>query len=90
MFSAQIDHPDEARKSEEISNLMRAREIAWSADFFEELDVSYELTSYGELQMIVTGEEGPMLELARRCKEENPPVNAKAVREDDETPFRLL
>lgn len=64
-----------------------ASSIAGHLDLQGELGVSYHLTDYDELEMHVEGEEGACLEFARRCREAG--VSIKAVREDDETGYRL-
>ena len=52
------------------------------------LDVGFELDPADALEMVVTGEEEHVLSFVSRCREES--VKFKAVREDDETHFRLI
>ena len=82
---AQFDPDDSAATSEALKNFFEARSIAWQWDT---LETTYDATSYGALEMEVEGPENEVVAFVERCVEED--VRVHAVREDDETSFRLV
>ena len=82
---AQFDPDDPAATSEALKNFFEARRIAWQWDT---LETTYDATSYGALEMEVEGPENEVVAFVERCVEED--VRVHAVREDDETSFRLV
>ncbi len=85
MVAADLEHHDHDELASGLKNLLKAREIFRHPDLG--LTVRFDLDSTGELQMVVEGEEPDALAFVSRCKDEG--VRIKAVREDDETHFRL-
>lgn len=85
-IAALVINHDADELARDLKNLVRAQDIALHLDL--DLAVSFDLTSADELQLTVDGEEDQMLTVLTRCREED--VRVKAVREDDETRFRLV
>ena len=85
LIVAQFDPDDPAATSEALKNFFEARRIAWQWDT---LETTYDATSYGAFEMEVEGPEDEAVAFVERCVEEG--VRIHAVREDDETSFRLV
>ena len=85
LVTAQFDPEDPAATSEALKNFFEARRIAWQWDT---LDTTYDATSYGTLEMEVEGPEDEAVAFVECCVAEG--VRIHAVREDDETSFRLV
>lgn len=90
MIAAQLGEPEnnEVLKTD-IANLLKARDLAWRTTDTPLAD-HYDVTSYGELSFTVSGDEKDILAFLDACKAQDPPVRIKAIREDDETNFRLV
>lgn len=84
MITAAVDDP--CTTSDNLKNLLTARDIALRGDL--DLHLTFDLTSYDEVQMEAEGEEEDVIAFLAHCREEG--VRIKAVREDDETHFRLV
>ena len=88
MVSAELDHHDNDELATGVKNLLKAKEVSGHGDLLPHLDVGFDLDPANALEMVVKGEEEPVLSFVSRCREEG--VKFKAVREDDETYFRLI
>ncbi|MGB3635069.1 MAG: hypothetical protein WA982_13580 [Rubrobacteraceae bacterium] len=88
MVSAELDHHDNDELATGIKNLLQAKEVSDHLDLFPHLDVGFDLDPADALEMTVEGEEQHVLSFVSRCREEG--AKFKAVREDDETHFRLV
>ena len=88
MVSALLDHHDNDELAEGLQNLLKARDVSNHLDLRSHVEVRYDLDPADELEMVVQGEEEHVLAFVSRCREEG--VKFKAVRENDETYFRLI
>lgn len=86
LIAALLINHDTDELTRDLKNLVKARDIALHLG--HGLATSYDLTAGDDLELTVESEEGQMLTFAERCREER--VLVKAVREDDETHFRLV
>ena len=81
-----VNH-DHDELADDLANLLKANEIARHGDL--DLEASVDLIASSDtLELTVEGEEGRMLSFLSRCEEEA--VRVHAVREDDESHFRLV
>lgn len=86
MVTAELEHHDPCSLAAGLKNLFKAREISRHLDL--DLAVKFDLDPVEELMMVVQGREADVLAFISRCREDD--VRIRAVREDDETHFRLV
>ena len=89
MVSAELDHHDnDDLLAAGVKNLLKAQGVSRHLDLCLHLDVAFDLDPADALEMVVEGEEEHVFSFVHRCREEG--VRIKAVKEDDETHFRLV
>lgn len=86
LIAALLINHDTDELTRDLENLVKARDVAFHLDLTHA--TSYDLTAGDDLELTVEGEEEQMLTFLACCREEG--VSVKAVREDDETHFRLV
>lgn len=88
LVSALVANHDHHELAGDLANLLRARDVANHLDLYPRLTVSFDLLDHDDLDMVVEGEKDDVIEFLSRCRAEG--VRTKAVREDDESEFRLV
>ena len=86
MVTADLEHPDHDKLASGLKNLLRADEISGSPEL--DLAVKFDLDPVEGLTMVVHGRDADTVAFVSRCRGEG--VTIRAVREDDESRFRLV